>query len=86
MTEERPWTTDDAARYYSVTPRVVVGWVKSGKLPVLRRRPHAKGMGAYLFSKADVVALERHGRDVNPDDVAAIIDAEMRRRKGRRPA
>lgn len=78
---ERPWTTSEVADYYRVTPRTVLAWVKSGRLPVLRRRPKKRGHGACLFSGADVLAIEHEGRDVNPADVAAIINAEMRQRK-----
>lgn len=85
-TEERarPWTTREVADHYRVQPATVLAWVEAGKLPVLRRRPGKRG--GYLFAEADVVALDAHGRDVSPSDVAAVIDAEMRKGKRRRGA
>lgn len=79
--EERPWTARMVADYYAVQPRTVVGWVKSGRLPVLRRQPRKDGHGPYLFSQADVVAVEHQGREVDPRDVEAVIEAELRRER-----
>lgn len=83
--EPAPWTTAEVARHYAVRPARVLAWVREGRLPVARCRPGRHG--AYLFHERDVLALDAQGRDVDPADVAAIIDAELRqRRSGRRGA
>lgn len=80
--DERVWTTAEVAEHYRVRPARVLGWVREGRLPVARRRPGKRG--ALLFLESDVMALDGQGRDVDPVDVAAIIDAELRRRKAER--
>lgn len=83
--EPPPWTTAQVAKHYAVRPSRVLAWVREGRLAVARCRPGRHG--AYLFHERDVLALDAQGRDVNPADVAAIIDAELRQhRAGRRGA
>lgn len=77
--EPEAWTVADVAKHYVVRPAAVLGWVAQGKLVPCRRRPGKRG--AYLFNEKDVLALDAHGRDVKPADVAAIIDSVLRRRK-----
>jgi DNA-binding transcriptional MerR regulator len=80
---ERLWTVREVADRYRVQPPAVLRWVRTGKLVPAARRPGARG--AWLFREADVLALGSSRAHVGPtvSDVAAIIDAEINRVRGR---
>lgn len=80
------WSTKRVAQRFEVEPATVRAWVADGKLRPSARRPGPRG--AWLFAEEDVLAFgalrEREGPEPQlVGDVAAIIDAEVRKVRGR---
>lgn len=70
MTEERPWTLEEAAEWLQRDPETVRRWARSGKLK-------GKKLGREWRFNADDVRAQVGGASVVVSQGAAVVEAQM---------